>query len=66
MSMRSMLEINHDFSPYTDEEKEKWLKSMLAYFACGNPKHLPEGVTWFGMRHHTQPCLLDAPQQSST
>lgn len=61
MSNRSMLEINHDHTPYKEEDKKIWLEKMMAYLACGNPKILPEGVTWFGMRHHSEPCPMGKP-----
>jgi hypothetical protein len=64
MSNRSMLEFNHDLTPgrLTDEARQEWLASMLSYFSSGDPKYLPEGVTWFGMRHHTQDCPLVPPR----
>ena len=61
MGNRSILEINHDLTPYTDEEKLKWTRSMIDYLSSGNPKYLPEGVTWFGMRHHLKPCSMGEP-----
>ena len=51
MSNRTMLEINHDFTPQTQELQE-WALAMQRYLGSGK---------WFGTRHHTQPCLLEKP-----
>ena len=61
MSNRTMLEINHDFIYTTDQEKLEWANKMLGYLSSGDPKHLPDGVTWFGMRHHSTDCPLGEP-----
>ncbi|MCY4044630.1 MAG: hypothetical protein OXE99_06090 [Cellvibrionales bacterium] len=61
MSNRSMLEINHDHVLRNDEELLKWAKSMQHYLSSGDPKLLPKGVTWFGMRHHSSECPLGKP-----
>lgn len=63
MSNRTMLEINHDYSPhYDDESLLKWARQMRAYLSSGDPKLLPNGVTWFGMRHHSEECPLKPPK----
>ncbi len=61
MSNRTMVEINHDYYPHGELEEMAWLVNMLAYLRSGNPRNLPDGVTWFGMRHHSEPCPLGAP-----
>lgn len=61
MSNRTMLEINHDRYPHGPEEEQRWLRDMLAYLRSGDPTTLPRGVTWFGMRHHSEPCPLPKP-----
>lgn len=61
MSNRTMLEINHDTTPHGDAEILAWGKAMVAYLSSGQPTQLPDGVTWFGMRHHTDDCPLGEP-----
>lgn len=56
MSNRSMVEINHDYSI-----DAAWLDKMRRYINSGNPACLPDGVTYFGMRHHSEPCPLGEP-----
>lgn len=61
MSNRTMLEINHDTTPHTEAEKDRWLRGMLHYLSSGDPESLPDGVTWFGMRHHSNECPMGEP-----
>lgn len=61
MSNRSLLEINHDFAPRSGRDLERWAERMLMYLGSGDPACLPDGVTWFGMRHHTTPCPMGEP-----
>lgn len=61
MSNRTMLEFNHDFAPRRGEELQLWAERLLMYLSSGDPALLPEGVTWFGMRHHSSPCKLGDP-----
>lgn len=57
-----MLEINHDHTPRNDDATLlAWAKAMKAYLGSGDPKLLPRGVTYFGMRHHTAECPLGNP-----
>jgi hypothetical protein len=56
-----MLEINHDYTPYTKQEKMDWIERICYYLSSGNPSLLPNGVTWFGMRHHTEDCAMGNP-----
>lgn len=62
MSNRTMVEINHDTTPYTDEELLVWAKQFQQYLSSGNRNLLPNGVTWFGIRHHSEPCPLLDPE----
>jgi hypothetical protein len=61
MSNRTMLEINHDYYPHTDAGERAWLVNMLAYLRSGAPRNLPDGVTFFGMRHHSETCPMGDP-----
>lgn len=61
MSNRTMLEINHDFTLRNDDQLLAWAKAMDRYLASGDPELLPDGVTWFGMRHHTDDCPMGEP-----
>lgn len=61
MSNRTMLEINHDYYPHTPAEERAWLVNMLAYLRSGNHRNLPDGVTFFNRRHHSEPCPLGRP-----
>jgi hypothetical protein len=60
MSNRTMLELNHDCCPREDELLE-WARALRLYMRSGDPEKLPDGVTWFGMRHHSDPCPLGEP-----
>lgn len=63
MSNRTMLEINHDYCPHTLQECAAFGKAIGTYLATGDPSHLPQGVTFFHMRHHSEPCPLgDLPR----
>ena len=61
MSNRTMVEINHDCTPQSDKELLEWAKSFQQYLGSGQPNTLPEGVTWFNMRHHSEECPLGEP-----
>ena len=61
MSNRTMLEINHDYAPRYGDELEEWAKRLRMYLSSGDPKDLPDGVTFFGSRHHSQKCRLGEP-----
>lgn len=60
MSNRSMLEINHGRTP-RDGELVDWALKIVKYLQSGNPSDLPQGVTWFGMRHHSEKCPMGDP-----
>lgn len=64
MSSRTMLEINHDLSVFDDCDEDDllvWARMMKSYLSSGDPSLLPSGVTWFGLRHHTEECPLGDP-----
>lgn len=64
MSNRTMIELNHDYCPSNDDAALlAWAKGMWGYMRCGDPNLLPNGVTWFGMRHHIEPCPLPLPKE---
>lgn len=60
MSQRTMLEFNHDFCP-TDDTAKEFAASLVRYMRSGDAQWLPDGVTFFGMRHHSSPCPLGDP-----
>lgn len=55
MSNRSLLEINHDFGPRTDDECRVFGRMIRTYLGSGDPKDLPRCVTWKHTRHHSEP-----------
>lgn len=57
MSQRSLLEINHDLVPSGTDEKTlmRWAQAMAEYSRAGDPKALPNGVTFYERRHHADP-----------
>lgn len=64
MGVRTLIELNHDYSPGLRDE-EKWLKSMKTYYRSGNPDDLPSGVTFKHKRHHSDPCPLNTPKEAA-
>jgi len=64
MSNRSMLEFNHDACPPEDEEQLLlWAKCLRSYLWSADERLLPPGVTFFAIRHHSDPCPLGEPPQ---
>lgn len=62
MSNRSLIELNHDFCPgRSDDELLKWAKRMANYMRSGEGNDLPDGVTLFWRRHHSDPCPFENP-----
>lgn len=62
MSNRTLLEFNHDYAPamYSNEGGEpieEWARKISLYLRSGNPEHLPTGVTFVRMRHHSEPFM---------
>ncbi len=61
MSMRSTLEFNHDYCPHTPAELASLAECLSDYMRSGDPKCLPRGVTFFYLRHHSEPHPLGKP-----
>ena len=55
MSNRTIVELNHDYSPGCKfhGSEEEWLKKMMAYYRSGRKEDLPQGVTFKHFRHHS-------------
>lgn len=53
-----MLEFNHDYLP---RDIKAWGEAIADYLRGGDPRSLPPGVTYFRMRHHSDPCPLGDP-----
>lgn len=67
MSNRTLIELNHDYCPSFGRGQDKasgdaalleWARRMQHYVASGDKSHLPDGVTWKHMRHHSESCPL--------
>lgn len=57
MSNRTLLELNHDFCPM-DSELADWADALRTYMRTGDPKHLPDGISFISIRHHSEPSPL--------
>ncbi len=56
MSNRTLVELNHDYSPGTsDDALLRWARAMRTYFGSGDKRDLPQGVTFKHIRHHSEP-----------
>jgi len=72
MRNRTLVEINHDHTPHNEEAFLEWSKNFERYLGSGEPKYLPNGVTYLGMRHHsehgkmTPPCGWDNRSKKKT
>lgn len=53
MSVRSMLEINHDLMPKSMKEAETFMHHLSCYVRSGEAKDLPDGMTLVATRHHS-------------
>ena len=59
MSNRTLVELNHDYCPHNNPEAlQKWAYAMSIYMSSGDQLHLPDGVTFKGMHHHSDPDPL--------
>lgn len=56
MSNRTLVELNHDFFPSNPHDVMEWGQKMKRYMQSGDPRELPDGVTFVHMRHHSKPC----------
>jgi hypothetical protein len=52
MSIRTLVEINHDYCPFTDEECLVYGRAFAAYMRSGDERELPTGVVFKYLRHH--------------
>lgn len=56
MSNRTLVELNHDFCPYSDDASLlTWAKQMRDFMRSGEKAELPPGVTFKHTRHHSDP-----------
>lgn len=62
MSNRTLIELNHDYCPRDYAEAAEFGRQIANYMRCGGKEHLPDGVTWKHMRHHSEPCPGTAPR----
>jgi hypothetical protein len=64
MSYRSLVELNHDFSPgENDAELLLWARKMRTYVGSGDKRDLPPGAELKWRRHHSDPCPFDEPTE---
>lgn len=61
MSNRTLIEINHDYTPHTPAEKATWVDAIERYLNSADPRCLPDGVTFFNFRHHSDECPMGSP-----
>ena len=62
MSQRSLVELNHDYSPgKTDDELLQWAKKVRIYIGSGSKDDLPDGFEVKWRRHHSDPCPFENP-----
>lgn len=64
MSIRSLIELNHDYYPSDEPSKYRegetqWLEQMKAFYRSGHKKDLPQGVTFKWQRHHADPDPME-------
>ena len=59
MSNRTLVELNHDYCPHTEEEIFRWAEAICHYMSSGDPERLPYGVTFKNRRHHSDTCPLE-------
>jgi hypothetical protein len=65
MSQRTLIEINHDYllDILDSPAKMKQLRLALS-MGCGDHYPLPSGVTFLGMRHHSDPPFMPYEEQN--
>jgi len=60
MSNRTLVELNHDLCPRTDDHSLlRWARRMAAYMGSGDKNDLPPGVTFKHIRHHSSPDPME-------
>lgn len=57
MSNRTIVELNHDYSP-RPEKLQEWAEAIKTYLRSGDKSFLPQGVTFISMRHHSEPSTI--------
>lgn len=60
MSMRTLIEFNHDFAYRIEDNPKDFVKNLAYYLGNGNKQteeylRLEYGMTFFGKRHHSSP-----------
>ena len=61
MSNRTLVEVNHDYTPHNEESLLGRAKKFKRYLGSGEPKNLPGGVTYMGRRHHSEHGKMTPP-----
>ena len=59
MSNRTLIELNHDYSPSSMAEALSFGTALMDYMRAGDKTKLPRGVTFKHMRHHSSPDPMD-------
>ncbi len=59
MSNRTLIELNHDYCPQ-NEDCLIWAEQMQGYMHSGDKRHLPDGVTFIEMRHHSELSIIQS------
>lgn len=63
MSNRTLVELNHDYAPPQDDAGLlTWARAVRSYLSSGDPKALPDGVTFLNRRHHSEGCPVQTPR----
>jgi len=55
MSNRTLVELNHDYCPVTDEDCLALGKALQYFMRSGQTDCLPRGVSFKHFRHHSEP-----------
>ena len=57
MSNRSLFEFNHDYTHKIKDDPQGFLDALQNYLRAAYPEHADRlkcyGITWMGMRHHS-------------
>jgi hypothetical protein len=57
MSNRSLFEFNHDYSHHIKDDPQGFIDALQNYLRSGFPENATPleryGLTWYGMRHHS-------------
>jgi hypothetical protein len=59
MSIRTLIELNHDYCPQTPTDIVAFADSIAAYMSSGDKSLLPKGVTFKWSRHHSDLCPIE-------